>query len=89
MAWSDAVWPKPFPINPVQHFILVRWNGPVTYAFTAVTLFELYNRSQLVFLHNLEDGGFESEDLGMVSYAIAEHVLDDEHTILFGLSMSC
>ena len=88
MAWSDAVWPKSLPDKPSPALYLgaLEWSWSPMHSRLDSYYLSYTADHWLVFLHNLEDGGFESEwTWEWYLYAIAEHVLDDEHTIAFWL----
>jgi len=88
MAWSDTVWPKSLPDKPSPALYLgaLEWSWSPMHSRLDSYYLSYTADHWLVFLHNLEDGGFESEwTWEWYLYAIAEHVLDDEHTIAFWL----
>ena len=88
MSWSQDIWPKDLPEEPSPALYL----GSLEWAWSPMhsrldSYYLSYTEAKwLVFLHNLEDGGFERDWIwDWYLYAIADRVLGDEEAISFWL----
>ena len=88
MCWSDDVWPERLPAKPDPALYLgsLEWAWSPMHARLDSYYLSYTKDHWLIFLHNLEDGGFGGKwTWDWYLYAIANRIQSDEQAIAFWL----